>query len=382
MYTTSTAHTFAHCTHICTLHTLTHPDNDVVDETSLGGQSNDHWVRSLVDGTYNPPYPSRQAYLDHQPEIGEVKAALAADGAFLARIVGALEDEAAFVRILGEWLQGHTKGLPADELRDLRSAFHDHWLRFMGHLGGSSKANKRAEKLTTQQRSDAGKKAYGTNAKQSMRKLDCALSTSNLLHVHIHTSHHCVLACHGAATTDTGLAAFNEKQRQGQVKGPDHHSTGCMLCWYVALGYQRSLLGSEWSKEKLADYKGPPPCFQLCAEAGYKALHDAQESAGVKTLLRRTLWLRSRRGAKDHHFLADDRERTQTSQIAKVDAMGDQSASDLVKKLHFPFDSSQDAARKVLARYAVAMAASTDNTAPRIWGQSIKEAAGANGVLD
>ena len=146
---------------------------------------------------YNPAYPSRQAYLELQPEIGEVKAVLAADGAFLARIVGALEDEAAFVRILGEWLQAHTNGLPAEELSDLRAAFHDHWLRFMGHLGGSSKANKHPElagkavaiyadpsltstfvteapskgpeKLTAQQRSDAAKMAYSTNAKQSMR---------------------------------------------------------------------------------------------------------------------------------------------------------------------------------------------------------------------
>ena len=90
--------------------------------------------------------------------------------------------------------------------------------------------------------------------------------------------------------------------------------------------------------------------------------------------------MRSTRAAQGYHFLADDRARIQTSQIAKVHDMGDQSVSDLVNKLHFPFDSSQDAARKVLGRYAKAMASSTDKTPPRIWGQSVREAAGPNGV--
>ena len=94
---------------------------------------------------------------------------------------------------------------------------------------------------------------------------------------------------HGAATTDTGLAAFLERQRQGEGAQRVCKSTGCCLCWYVALCYQRSLLGSAWSKEKLAGCKGPPPCFQLCAEADYKAFNDAQYSAGVNTMLRKTL---------------------------------------------------------------------------------------------
>ena len=190
-----------------------------------------------------------------------------------------------------------------------------------------------------------------------------------------------------ATNTDLGIAGLTSEEREeaGRRSLGKHNKEECVMCWYVAICYYRVLLGGSWTTDCLADCKGPPPCFGLCVESGYRALHEAQHLAAPsadqagdagadqacdassqnkhqKQTVLRNLQAKSKQLVRDHCFPLHDQAQVQKLELNKLIQEG---KATVAEKLVFPFDNSIGAANTIRLRFLSAMEKSKQT--PRLW---------------